>query len=84
MPPQLLIHYVPVNPSASSRTLTDSSTHAGQSWGQFLASFENAADAMWWAWQDDNEDNVGVFACKCAVCLPCVMFLSLFLRYMTA
>jgi len=69
MPPQLLTHYVPVNPSASSRTLTDPSTPAGQSWRQFLASFDKGADAVWWAWQDDNEDNVGVFACKCVECM---------------
>lgn len=64
MPPQLLIHYVPISPTASSRTLTDAGTPAGQSWHQFLASIDEGAEAVWWAWQEDNEDNVGVFACK--------------------
>jgi len=65
-PPTIQIHYVPMHEQPSSRSLTDPTTEAGRAWKKFIELLEGTegVEKVWWAFQDDNEDNVGVFACK--------------------
>lgn len=64
------IHYVPMHEQDSSRTLMTPDTEAGKAWEQFLGLFKDVdgLEKVWWAFQDDNPDNVGVFACELRLC----------------
>lgn len=75
-PPTIQIHYIPMHEQSSSRSLIDPTTEAGKAWKKFIELLESAegVQKVWWAFQDDNEDNVGVFAgesCSLYVCDVC-------------
>ena len=62
----MLVHYVLMDATSTARSLGDASTLAGRAWLSFIGSLAQAEGSLktYWAMQQDNPDNVGVFTSK--------------------